>query len=120
MLQGVHHIEFLVRDVDETKEYFKKLGFEVVRVTDHHGRAVEMRIPGDQVIFEFHTVAKSENPGVNLIAFKVDNLEATEGDLRSKGIPFDTDPQLVVLSGRAVANFRDPQGFRWQLTKVTD
>ncbi|CAG0955394.1 partial methylmalonyl-CoA/ethylmalonyl-CoA epimerase, partial [Anaerolineae bacterium] len=90
MITRVDHIEMVVPDIDIVAEFFKKLGFEEVRRTAHHGSAVEMRLPGqDQVLFEFHTGHATEVPGINHIAFKVEDCQATVAELKAKGIKFD-------------------------------
>ena len=37
MLQGIDHIEIIVRDLDEYVAYLQKLGFELIMNTSHHG-----------------------------------------------------------------------------------
>lgn len=118
MLKRVDHIEIVVRDVDEMAEFFRRMGFEEVRRTEHHGGAVEMKLPGpDQVIFEFHQMEMQENPGVNHIAFLVEDSEATVAELKAKGMKFDKGPYLFQTTGRILTNFRDPQGFRLQFAE---
>ena len=118
MLKRVDHIEIVVRDVNEMAEFFSKMGFEEIRRTEHHGGAVEMKLPGpDQVIFEFHTMEMQENPGVNHIAFLVEDSQGTVDELKSQGISFDKEAYLFKTTGRVLSNFRDPQGFRLQLTE---
>jgi glyoxylase I family protein len=118
MLLGIDHIEMVVPDIDIVAEFFKKLGFEEVRRTEHHGSAVEMRLPGEnQTLWEFHTGKSIEVPGINHIAFRVDNIEATVAELQARGIRFDGSIKRAAGSGRVTANLRDPNYHRLQLTE---
>lgn len=116
MLLGIDHIELIVRDVDESVAFFQKMGFELLSRTLHHGGSAEVRLPGEgQTIFELHTVHGEENPGVNHIAFRCDDVASTHRELKGAGVRLDTEPRLVPQSGRTIVNFRDPDGWRLQL-----
>ena len=116
MLRGIDHIELIVRDVDETIAFFRRLGFELLTRTPHHGGSAELKLPGEgQPVFEVHRVQGEENPGVNHIAFRCDDVGAAHGALAESGVAFEHGPHLVKASGRVVANFRDPDGWRLQL-----
>jgi glyoxylase I family protein len=120
MILGIDHIELIVRDVDQFVAYFQRLGFELVRRTDHHGVSAEVKLPGPgQPIFEVHQVQGEENPGVNHIAFACDDVDATHRALSDQGVVFESGPHLIPASGRTVANLRDPDGWRLQLTDPT-
>jgi catechol 2,3-dioxygenase-like lactoylglutathione lyase family enzyme len=116
MVTGIDHIEIIVDDLDAYVDFFQKLGFEVLARTTHHGGSVEVKLPGDgQPIFELHTVIGEENPGVNHIAFRCDDVVATHADLAAKGVRFASEPHKVASTGRTNANLRDPGGWRMQL-----
>lgn len=118
MIRKVDHIAMCVPDVDEMAEFFKKMGFEEVRRTDHHGASVEVRLPGEnQVVFEFTKLGTTEVPGVNHVAFQVDDCQAVVSQLKVEGIMFDSEAHLVQASGRVIASFRDHHGFRFQVTE---
>jgi glyoxylase I family protein len=120
VLRGIDHIELIVRDVDETVAFFRALGFELLTRTPHHGGSAELKLPGEgQPVFEIHRVQGEENPGVNHIAFRCDDVRATHGALAEGGLAFEHGPRLVRASGRVVANFRDPDGWRLQLVDAT-
>ena len=77
MITGIDHIEIIVRDLDDYVAFLTALGFETVRQTDHHGRSVEMKPPGDgQPLFEIHQASGEEVIGINHIALKVDDAAA--------------------------------------------
>lgn len=116
MITRIDHIELIVRDVDEFVRFFELIGFEVLRRTQHHGDSAEVKLPGpEQTIFEIHRVAGEENPGVNHIAFQVADVQAAYAHLAGQGLEFDKEPWRVPQTGRMIANFRDPDGWRLQL-----
>ena len=105
-----------MRDVDQFVAFFQRLGFELVRRTDHHGVSAEVKLPGPgQPIFEIHRVSGEENIGVNHIAFQVPDVEAAHRALTGRGIAISQGPRLVPSTGRTNLNFRDPDGWRLQI-----
>ena len=63
-LARIDHIEFIVRDLNESETFLNSLGFETVRRTMHHGGAIEVKLPGEfQPLLEIHKVKGDENPG---------------------------------------------------------
>ncbi len=116
MIQGIDHIELIVRDVDEFVDFYQKLGFKLLTRTSHHGGSAELQLPGpNQPIFEIHTVGGEENIGVNHIAFKVNNAQEAYNELSGKGVSLERTPHFVEVTGRTNVNLRDPDGWRLQL-----
>jgi catechol 2,3-dioxygenase-like lactoylglutathione lyase family enzyme len=116
MITQIDHIEIIVKDVKEHVEFYKKLGFNVLGWTDHHGGSVELQLPGpNQPIIEMHTVIDEENIGVNHIAFRAEDVIQTVDELKGRGIRFDKEPYRNRHTGRANARLRDPDGWRLQL-----
>ncbi len=116
MITQLDHIELIVKDVNVHVEFFQKLGFKLIKWTDHHGGSAELQLPGEnQPVFEIHTVIDEENIGVNHIAFRADDVVVTYEELVSKGIKFDTEPYRNRHTGRGNVRFRDPDGWRLQL-----
>ncbi len=116
MIQGIDHIELIVRDVDEFVDFYQKLGFKLLVRTSHHGGSAELQLPGpNQPIFEIHTVSGEENIGVNHIAFKVNNAQEAYNVLSGRGISLERAPHFVEVTGRTNVNLRDPDGWRLQL-----
>ena len=117
MLVGIDHIELVVKDVKQFVEFYKKLGFELLTWTDHHGGSDEMKLPGEnQTIFEIHQVMTEENPGINHISFKCVDIDKTHADLVAKGVVFQKDVHPSPATGRKNALLRDPDGWRLQLS----
>jgi glyoxylase I family protein len=116
MINGIDHIEIVVRDAAEYIAFMETLGFEVITRTSHHGASAELKLPGEgQPIFEIHQVEGEENPGVNHIAFAVDDAKAAFDQLASAGVQSANPPNYVQSTGRLTVNLRDPDGFRMQL-----
>ena len=114
----IDHIELIVKDVDAFVSMFEAMGFKLLKRTTHHGESAELQLPGEnQVIFEIHTVAGSENPGMNHMAYLTDDIERERTALIAKG--FSVSPAtLFKATGRTLANWRDPDGFRHQMCDV--
>ena len=117
MVTRVDHIDIRVADVETTVEEMGRLGFQVVRKTDRVPASYEIALPGEnQVIFEVRAAKEGEKLGVNHIAFRVDSSETIDA-LEEKGVVFTRKNNLVKDTGRTVSNFKDSQGFSWQLTE---
>ncbi|MCR6670801.1 VOC family protein [Devosia ginsengisoli] len=115
MIIGIDHIELIVRDAEEFVEFYQKMGFKLLRWTEHHGRSAELQLPGEnQPIFEIHTVTGEENPGINHISFRCQDIESTYAALTANGLPM-TKPKLSD-TGRKNAAMRDPDGWRLQFS----
>jgi catechol 2,3-dioxygenase-like lactoylglutathione lyase family enzyme len=111
---GFDHFQFIVKDLEESIEFFNKIGFTIVRKTEHHEGSAEFQIGPDGPIMEIHTSESNENPGHDHFAVLVDDLETAIEEVRENGIKIE-GPRVVAATGRTIANFRDNDGFRWQL-----
>jgi catechol 2,3-dioxygenase-like lactoylglutathione lyase family enzyme len=117
MIVGIDHIEIVVRDVKKHVEFYQKLGFKLLTWTDHHGGSAELQVPGEnQPILELHECELQENPGINHVAFKCQNVDETYKDLAAKGVAFDRDVRPTPSTGRRSCLLRDPDGWRLQLS----
>ncbi|WP_042662812.1 VOC family protein [Haloferax sp. ATB1] len=115
MLGKIDHIEIEASNAEEMAGFLKKLGYEELRQTEHHGTSYELQpADGDGPIFEVHTVEGEEVPGINHIAFAADDVEGVAEDLREEGVENVVDPYYVEKTGRTICNFRDPDGRRFQ------
>ena len=54
---------------------------------------------------------------MNHIAFRVDDCAKAVAEIQAQGVKFDSGAHKVPESGRTIASFRDPLGFRLQLTE---
>jgi catechol 2,3-dioxygenase-like lactoylglutathione lyase family enzyme len=115
----IDHIEIEMSDADEMAEFMEKLGYEQHRTTEHHGESYEyVPTDGEGPLFEIHTVSGEETPGINHIAFSVDDIDEVTQQLEEEGVDSIVGPYDVDKTGRTITNFRDPDGNRWQV--VTD
>lgn len=120
MIKGIDHIEICVKDLDAAADFFTKMGFAEIGRTNHHGGAVELRVPGEQnILIEFHRGLPTETPGLNHIAFLVDDMQTTGAELTGKGIEFDAPPKTSLNRGCQMASLRDPAHMRYQLTDTS-
>ena len=139
-LGRIHHIDFRVEDLEKTVDYFtKKLGFKVVRRTEHAGGSVELVSPAGGEIFEFRKVTEEylSRPGVinrayfNHICFEVQDIDKEYEELKSNGVYFEEDgptpifegpadtPHLQPATGRKLVTTFDAEGHRCiQLVEV--
>jgi catechol 2,3-dioxygenase-like lactoylglutathione lyase family enzyme len=116
MIKSIDHMELIVCDVDAHVEFFKKLGFNVLMHTSHHGGSAELQLPGDnQPIIEIHEATGEEVIGINHIALKVDNAAEAHDALSKNGVAFTRGPKLIEVTGRITVELRDPDGWRIQL-----
>ena len=122
MIGDIDHVEIEASDAEEMADFMKTLGYEEFRETEHHGQSFEL-VPeeGDGPLFEIHTVEGEEVPGINHIAFLVDDVEETYEELEAAGVDGLVEPYYVERTGRTICNFRDPDGRRFQVVdKASD
>ncbi|WP_197409753.1 VOC family protein, partial [Haloferax profundi] len=62
-----------------------------------------------------HTVSGEETPGINHIAFAVDDIEGITEELDDADVDSLVGPYHVDKTGRDITNFRDPDGHRFQI-----
>jgi len=116
-IKGLDHIQFIVKDLEESIDFFIDLGFTLERRTAHYGDSAELRMFSKGTIFEIHATKPNENPGYDHFAILVDDINSSIKELREKGIEID-DPHYVPETGRIITDFRDPSGYRWQLVGI--
>jgi len=118
VLSEIDHIEIEASDADEMADFLKKLGYEELRTTEHHGTSYELEPgDGDGPIFEIHRVEGEEVPGINHIAFAVSDIEGATEELKEQDVDQVSDPYHVEKTGRTITNFRDPDGRRFQMVE---
>jgi catechol 2,3-dioxygenase-like lactoylglutathione lyase family enzyme len=118
MLRSVDHIELVVRALKDSVAFYGALGFSLTRQTDHHGVSVEMKLPGPGgLVLEMHEPSMEENIGINHVAYLVDDIEAAVARLVECGARLERGPVTAKHTGRRLANFRDPDGWRLQIVQ---
>jgi catechol 2,3-dioxygenase-like lactoylglutathione lyase family enzyme len=114
---GLDHVHFLVKNLEESIEFHKMLGLDFIEYTKHGGNACVMKAPNDNTLIELQEVGNIMNPGLNHIAFLVDNLDDFCANLKEKGIEID-GPLDNLNTGRRLATVRDQHGFLWQFVQA--
>ena len=121
MIGEIDHIEIEASDASEMADFLKKLGYEELRRTEHHGESFELEPgDGDGPIFEIHTVEGEEVPGINHVAFAVDDIDDVTEQLDDADVDSIIGPYDVEETGRTITNFRDPDGRRFQVVSDED
>jgi len=116
MITGIHHIVISVSNLDESIEFYRRLGFEVDKVDSKQGMAgffdrafmksgkalVELVCFRNKREKQDDTMLK---PGGKITSFEVDDLEAFCRELKNKGIKLTLEPK---------------EGTRWQYAQIRD
>lgn len=113
---GLDHIHFIVKDLDESLEFYTKLGFTTEKGIPSHVDSIGLCISPGGVLFEIQAPRSTENPGHNHFALLVEDLDVAIEELKGEGI--EVDGPIDAPTGRRIANFRDPSGFLWQLVDL--
>jgi catechol 2,3-dioxygenase-like lactoylglutathione lyase family enzyme len=112
---GLDHVHLLVKDLDESIEFYEDIGLEFVEYTSHGGKACMMKSP-DGVLFELQETGLIENPGLNHMAFSVSDIDEFCDSLEARGLVVD-GPLDNPRTGRRLGTIRDPHGFLWQFVQ---
>lgn len=121
MFRRVDHIEMIVRDLTASRAFYETIGFEHKRTTDHHSASVELQLGGPGgLVLEMHEPEMEENIGINHVAYLVDDIEASVAGLVDAGARLERGPVTAKHTGRRLANFRDPDGWRLQIVSRAD
>jgi catechol 2,3-dioxygenase-like lactoylglutathione lyase family enzyme len=116
MFLGIDHIEIIVKDLNTHIKWYESLGYKLLRKSSHHGGSAELIIPGsERPIIELHQVKGEEVIGINHIAFQVEDAMIAVQELERLGIKIESGPNFFEPTGRILANFRDPDGWRIQI-----
>jgi catechol 2,3-dioxygenase-like lactoylglutathione lyase family enzyme len=114
---GFDHLHVTVTDLEKAIDFYRELGFKLVRKMEHGGASSQMRA-GDDMLIELHEARATENPGYNHFAVTVQDLDAAVKALQEKGVPVD-GPVEVPATGRRLATVRDPNGSLVQLVEAS-
>jgi len=129
-LGKIDHIDLFVDDLEKAEKHFtEKLGFKLLRRTEHVGKSIELASPAGDFFLDLHQgseelykAEREKSPGwpyyFNHIAFKVEDINKEFKDMKSKGVSFRRDaPNLNPTTGRTLADAPDADGRFWiQLT----
>ena len=123
MIAKVEHTAIIVKDIDESLDFYCNLFGFVVRL---RGKTPEKELAfiyhKNQPSYEIELIREltpvdgySEQGIVNHIAFTVDNIEETIRFLKEKGIRFSSEKPAPTLEGGKNIFFKGPSGEMLQL-----
>lgn len=114
MFPKIDHIELFVKNLEKSVKFFtNELGFKVVGIEMYpESKGIQLQA-GDVNL----TLFERDTPGLNHIAFAVDDIDKTYEELKEKGVEFTVKPRLNPETGRILAMFKDVDGQDWQLAK---
>jgi len=113
---GLDHVHLYVKDLDEAVRFYEMIGLKFIQNTSHGGKAALMRAPSSPIAFEIQEIRAIENPGLNHLAFTVDDLDTLCDNYKANGVDVD-GPIDNKATGRRLATIRDPHGFLIQLVQ---
>lgn len=113
----IHHVAIICSNYQLSKKFYTEiLGFSIIKETFRDSRnsyKLDLRVgENDQIeLFSFpNPPQRFSNPeacGLRHLSFEVDDIEATVGDLKSKGIAVE-DIRLDEITGKRFTFFKDP------------
>lgn len=116
MIEQIHHVAITVRDLEETIEFYSKLGFDVVSRNEYPKMNIVFLQSNEAALEVFcpkASITDSElsdtDLGIKHIALLVEDIEAEYKKLVEKGIEFQSPPRKLG-TGNIVAFFKDPNG----------
>jgi methylmalonyl-CoA epimerase len=121
MIQLIDHVAITVRDLEETVDFYAKLGFKVGTRSESPTQITLFLEAGEarlEIFAPKHATSSlklsEKDQGVKHVAIKVDDIWQAYREARSRGIVFEDEPKRTPL-GNIVAFFRDPNGVLLQL-----
>jgi catechol 2,3-dioxygenase-like lactoylglutathione lyase family enzyme len=109
-LAGIAHVAFRVNDVDKSRDFCSKLGFEqAFEFKDASGRtSVSYLKVNDRQFIELYQRPPSEAAGFMHICFEASDIEALSKEYQGRGI--DTPAPRKARAGNLLFAIRDPEG----------
>lgn len=142
MINSIHHINIVVSDLEQSKAFFRLLGFTTIRSKELSGEWVDkvvglkgvkasyvaLGLFGEKTVIEllqYHSPKGDLNQqigvpnqiGIRHIAFEVDKIDLKVESLKEKGIEFVSDVQTNPY-GKKMCYFKGPDGILLELCEV--
>jgi len=121
MIQLLDHIAITVRNLQETIDFYSKLGFKTGQRSETPTQTIlflEAGLARLEVFSPKETVTPPElgerDVGIKHIALKVDDIWGIYEEARSRGVVFNSEPRHTPM-GPVVTSFKDPNGILLQL-----
>jgi lactoylglutathione lyase len=119
------HTCYRVLDLDRSKDFYEKLGFEELRRMPIRDEATNlfMGLPGDGARLELtynhdRTEPYDVGTGYGHIAITTDDLDGTLDRLAADGIEPEKPPYRVREGGSRICFVRDPDDYRVELIEA--
>jgi len=142
MLKKINHVNIVVSNLDETKAFFIKLGFEIgdeselsgewissiVGLPDVKARYVTLSLPCTETnleLIEYASPPSEKDPcmdranqiGFRHIAFEVNNIEDAVSRLKDKGVTFISPIHTYPKTGKRLVYFWGPDRILLELAQ---
>ena len=120
MIGLVGHVAITVRDLQETIEFYTRLGFQLTSRNESPTRTVVFLVTGEARL-EVFAPKKTKGPieldqedlGIKHIAFEVDDIQKTYEEAKAKGVVF-TETRMRTDGSVGTVFFKDPSGITLQ------
>ena len=121
MIQIIDHVAITVKNLQETVDFYAKLGFKPGARSESPTQ-ITLFLEAGEARLEIFAPKSQTSPrelgdndqGMKHIAIKVGDIWETYKEAKTKGIVFQSEPRRTPL-GNTVAFFRDPNGVLLQL-----
>lgn len=142
MLKKINHVNIVVSNLDQTKEFFIQLGFEVgdeselsgewissiVGLSDVKARYVTLSLPDTETnleLIEYASPPSEKDPnmdranqiGFRHIAFEVENIDDEVSRLKDEGIKFLSAIHTYPKTGKRLVYFWGPDRILLELAQ---
>jgi len=121
MIQLIDHIAITVRDLQETIDFYSKLGFKPTQRNETPAQIIQFLESGQARLEVFAPKETTTPPelgqsdiGMKHIALMVEDVSKTYKEAKAKGVVFNGEPRRTPM-GNLVVFFNDPNGILLQL-----
>jgi catechol 2,3-dioxygenase-like lactoylglutathione lyase family enzyme len=122
MIQLIEHVAITVRDLQETIDFYAKLGFKPTQRSETPTQTIQFLEAGQARLEVFIPKATVTIPpelaqsdvGIKHIALKVDDLSKSYEEAKARGVVFNAEPRRLP-SGSVTTSLKDPNGILLQL-----
>ena len=122
-LKNIHHVAIICSEYEKSKEFYTKiLGLEIIREVyrkERESYKLDLKLGDSQIeLFSFSNAPERpsypESCGLRHLAFQVEDVEKTAGELQGKGIRVE-DIRIDEFTGKKFTFFFDPDGLPLEL-----
>jgi len=106
---GNFELCFDVKNIEESIEFYEKIGFQLIKGASEYGTACMSNGDVRLTLFAENTI-KQEFGVEFLLNFRGGDVRKNHKDLNAKGIEFEQEPKIWTDGVSIDAKFRDPDG----------